>query len=80
MLSSIPLTALIPSPTNPRTHFDPDKLNELAENFKLIGQLQPAVVRIMPEGKVPTDRLLKSFAAIDAISLPVSPGCQVWIA
>lgn len=27
----VPLSALVPSPTNPRQHFDEDKLNELAD-------------------------------------------------
>lgn len=57
MLKSLPITALVPSPTNPRTHFDNDKLRELGESLKVLGQLQPIVVRKMPLTVVPAEKL-----------------------
>lgn len=57
MLKSLPLSALVPSPTNPRTHFDTDKLQELGESLKVLGQLQPIVVRKMPITVVPAEKL-----------------------
>lgn len=42
---SIPIASIVPSPTNPRKYFDPDKLNELAENIKIHGVKSPVMVR-----------------------------------
>jgi ParB/RepB/Spo0J family partition protein len=44
----IPLAAIDPSPTNPRKHFDKQKLDELAESIVRLGVLQPIVVRPRP--------------------------------
>lgn len=42
---TIPLASIDPSPTNPRQHFDADKLEELAATLRSVGLLQPLVVR-----------------------------------
>jgi ParB family chromosome partitioning protein len=42
---NLPLAQLQESPTNPRRRFDERGLNELAENFKSQGVLQPLLVR-----------------------------------
>jgi ParB/RepB/Spo0J family partition protein len=41
----VPLAHLAESSTNPRKHFDPKKLEELAANIKEVGVLEPLVVR-----------------------------------
>jgi ParB/RepB/Spo0J family partition protein len=41
----IPLSAITPSPTNPRKHFDQVALAELADNIKRLDLLQPILVR-----------------------------------
>lgn len=41
----IDLADLMPSPTNPRKHFDEEKLAALSETIKSLGVLQPLVVR-----------------------------------
>lgn len=41
----IPLELLAPSPTNPRKHFDPKKLDELAASIKAHTLLQPILAR-----------------------------------
>lgn len=41
----IPITALIPSPTNPRKHFPQSELDELAASIREHGVLQPLVAR-----------------------------------
>ncbi len=50
-----PTEALIgsisPNPRQPRSHFDQDALQELADSIKLHGVLQPLVVRPSTEGK-----------------------------
>ncbi|MDR1431002.1 MAG: ParB/RepB/Spo0J family partition protein [Propionibacteriaceae bacterium] len=47
----IPLEAIGPNPKQPRTVFDEESLNELAESIKAVGLLQPIVVRPLPDGK-----------------------------
>ena len=41
----IPVAAIIPNPRQPRQVFDEDALAELAESIKVVGLLQPVVVR-----------------------------------
>lgn len=41
----LPLSALFPSPMNPRKHFDDAKLAKLAESAKKVGIIEPLVVR-----------------------------------
>lgn len=41
----LPVTGLKASPLNPRKHFDPVKLQELAASFKGVGIIEPLVVR-----------------------------------
>lgn len=47
----IKLTELVASSTNPRSEFEENSLNELAESIKGHGVLQPIIVRIHPEEK-----------------------------
>ena len=45
----IPIGAITPNPRQPRQVFDPESLEELAESIRIVGLLQPVVVRpIMP--------------------------------
>jgi len=45
----IPIGAITPNPRQPRQVFDPEALEELAESIRIVGLLQPVVVRsIMP--------------------------------
>lgn len=41
----LPLDSIKPSATNPRKHFDPIKLEELAASIRLHDVMQPIVVR-----------------------------------
>ena len=43
--------AIIPSPTNPRKHYDKAQLEELAESIKKHGILQPVLLRPWPKGR-----------------------------
>lgn len=45
----IPLHLLQPSSTNPRTHFDEPKLQELAKSIRQHGLMQPILVRPLPD-------------------------------
>jgi ParB family chromosome partitioning protein len=44
-LQAIPVDAIRPNPQQPRTTFDPDALQELAESIKELGVLVPIIVR-----------------------------------
>jgi ParB family chromosome partitioning protein len=44
------LDAVLPNPRQPRRHFDPDGLEELASSIREVGVLQPVLVRETPEG------------------------------
>lgn len=50
-LQEIPLAAIEPSPFQPRSSFDPERLQELADSLKAGGLLQPIVVRPRPDGR-----------------------------
>jgi ParB family chromosome partitioning protein len=43
--AELPLSAVTPNPRQPRQHFDEEALDELAESIKIVGLLQPVVVR-----------------------------------
>jgi ParB family chromosome partitioning protein len=48
--ADIPLSSIRPNPTQPRTHFDPDALKDLAASIKARGLIQPVVLRqLRPE-------------------------------
>lgn len=44
-IRKLPLEDVVPSPSQPRRHFDEAKLTELAESIKQVGLLQPILVR-----------------------------------
>jgi ParB family transcriptional regulator, chromosome partitioning protein len=43
--AELPLSAITPNPRQPRQHFDEEALEELAASIKIVGLLQPVVVR-----------------------------------
>lgn len=45
-ITTLLIEQLIPSPTNPRKHFDEAKLQELSSSIKVHGVLQPLLVRV----------------------------------
>ncbi|MBN9411368.1 MAG: ParB/RepB/Spo0J family partition protein [Burkholderiales bacterium] len=48
----IDLDLIVPSPTNPRKHFDEEKLRELAVSIRVAGVHQPILVRPLPADRV----------------------------
>ena len=48
--SEIPLDRIRPNPRQPRKHFDPEALSELANSIRVSGVIQPIVVRRAGEG------------------------------
>lgn len=49
-ITYIPLHEIVPSPLNPRKHFDATSLQELAASIQAEGVLQPILVRMHPNG------------------------------
>jgi ParB/RepB/Spo0J family partition protein len=43
--AELPIAAISPNPRQPRQHFDEEAMEELAESIKIVGLLQPVVVR-----------------------------------
>lgn len=52
ILASLPLSSIVASLTNPRRHFHPARLAELAESVKASGVHQPVLVRPLPGSRV----------------------------
>ncbi|GAA4239109.1 ParB/RepB/Spo0J family partition protein [Actinomadura meridiana] len=48
--AELPVRSITANPRQPRTHFDDDALEELAESIRIVGLLQPVVVRPTPAG------------------------------
>jgi ParB family chromosome partitioning protein len=48
---ALPVDAITPNPRQPRSQFDEDELTELAESVRLVGVLQPVVVRPAGDGR-----------------------------
>ncbi len=48
-VSMLPITVLRPNPDQPRRHFDPESLRELADSIKTQGIIQPLLVRPMAD-------------------------------
>lgn len=50
-VTELPVGSIDPNPHQPRTHFDEDALQELAESIRQVGIIQPIVVRVISEGR-----------------------------
>ena len=50
VLTALPLSAVRPNPAQPRRHFDPDALAELAASIAQHGLLQPVIVKREDDG------------------------------
>ena len=50
-MSEIDITEIIPNPTQPRTQFDEEALDELADSIRQLGVIQPITVKKSGDGK-----------------------------
>lgn len=50
LITALPLERIRPNPEQPRRHFDPEALEELARSIRERGLLQPVIVRRADEG------------------------------
>ncbi len=50
-MEEIDLTQILPNPKQPRTHFDEDALEELANSIRVLGVIQPITVKREADGR-----------------------------
>lgn len=72
--TTLPLSALVRNPNQPRQHFDEEALEELAASIREMGILQPLVVRPAEAGKfeiVAGERRFRAAAMAGLTEVPV---------
>ena len=50
-MEEIEVAAIVPNPMQPRTYFNEDSLEELADSIRALGVIQPVTVKKGKEGK-----------------------------
>jgi len=73
-LTEVPIAAVELNPHQPRTHFDDDSLNELADSIRAVGVLQPLLVRALRPGTyqlIAGERRLKAAQRAGLAQVPV---------
>ncbi len=70
---SIPLTQLVPNPHQPRTHFDPEKMDELVASVREHGVLQPILVKRIGHEQYQLVAGERRFRAAQKVGLAVIP-------
>ena len=71
--SELPISAIVTNPYQPRTHFDQEALQELAESIRVQGIIQPITVREMEPGKyqlISGERRLQASKLADLKTIP----------
>lgn len=72
-LRELPVSSVRPNPFQPRTHFDPAELNDLARSIETSGLLQPIVVRAAGAGTyelIAGERRLRAIQQLSWASVP----------
>ena len=72
-MSEIGISDIMPNPTQPRTQFDEEALDELADSIRQLGVIQPITVRKAAEGKyviISGERRWRAAQRADLKSLP----------
>ena len=64
-MAEIEIADIIPNPTQPRTQFDEEALDELADSIRQLGVIQPITVKKAGEGK--DDENLHAMALVENI-------------
>src|SRR5438128_6098791 len=72
-LREIPATAIRPNPWQPRTHFDQQELEELAQSIREHGVLQPVLVSQQPDGTFQLITGERRWRAVQLAGLPTVP-------
>ena len=72
-MSEIDITKIIPNPTQPRTQFDEEALDELADSIRQLGVIQPVTLKIADGGSyrfISGERRWRAAQRADLTSLP----------
>ena len=72
-MSEIDITEITPNPTQPRTQFDEEALDELADSIRQLGVIQPITVKKSGDGKyiiISGERRWRAAQRADLTSLP----------
>ncbi len=72
-MAEIDITEIVPNPTQPRTRFDEEALDELADSIRQLGVIQPVTVKKGPDGKyviISGERRWRAAQRADVTTLP----------
>ena len=72
-MSEIEIADIIPNPTQPRTQFDEESLDELADSIRQLGVIQPVTVKKTDDGKyilISGERRWRAAQRADLTTLP----------
>ncbi len=72
-LREIPVDAIAPNPSQPRTQFDPGELDDLAQSIREHGVLQPVLVSQQPDGTYVLITGERRWRAVKLAGLPTVP-------
>src|SRR5665647_576144 len=72
-IKNLPIHDIVPSPYQPRTVFDEDRIDELCQTIKTHGVIQPIVVRIR-NNKFEIIAGERRFRAVTKLGLDTIPG------
>lgn len=71
--AAVPIACVRPNPHQPRQHFDPESLRELAASIHARGLLQPIIVRRSPDGEYTLVAGERRLRAAELAGLPLVP-------
>jgi len=72
-LREVPVNAIHPNPWQPRTHFDEQELEELAQSIREHGVLQPVLVSQLPDGSFQLITGERRWRAVQLAGMPTVP-------
>jgi ParB family transcriptional regulator, chromosome partitioning protein len=72
-LREVPVGAIRPNPWQPRTHFDEQELEELAQSIREHGVLQPVLVSQQPDGSFQLITGERRWRAVQLAGMPTVP-------
>ena len=73
-MAEIDIDMIVPNPTQPRTQFDEEALDELADSIRQLGVIQPVTVKKGADGKyviISGERRWRAAQRADLKRLPV---------
>ena len=85
-MAEISVSAIFPNPTQPRTEFDEEALEELADSIRTLGVIQPITVKRTDDGRyliISGERRWRAARKAGLESLPISAKwttrtCMLW--